>query len=133
MQRTTAPTGGPGASSQDTILRGVGIGLAPAAFFYVGILVGFGVVSLLRVATSGLGFLTQLPVLNVASFLCLVALAVGFTVVSVRAFRWARRWREDGETTAANAVIWGLAVSALLVLVPVLLAILLPQHPAYIV
>lgn len=133
MQRTTAPTGGPGASSQDTILQGVGIGLAPAAFFYAGILVAFVVVSLLRVATPGLGFLTQLPVLNVASALCLVALAVGFTLVSVRVFRQGRRWREDGETTAANAVLWGLGASALLVLVPVLVAILLPQHPAYIV
>ena len=102
-------------------------------FFYVGILVGFGVVSLLRVATSGLGFLTQLPVLNVTSMLCLVALAVGFTLVSVRVFRRARVRREAGESTAANAVLWGLAASALLVLVPVLVAILLPQHPATIV
>jgi hypothetical protein len=130
--RNTTTTGASGATA-DTVLRGASVGLAPAAFFYVGILVGFGVVSLLRVATSGLGFLTQLPILNVTSMLCLVALAVGFTLVSVRVFRQARRWREDGETTAANAVLWGLAASALLVLVPVLLAILLPQHPATIV
>jgi hypothetical protein len=101
-------------------------------FFYVGILVGFGVVSLLRVATSGLGFLTHLPILNVMSALCLIALAVGLTLVSVRVFRQARSWREGGETTTASAVLWGLAASALLVLVPVLVAILLPQHPAYI-
>jgi hypothetical protein len=119
--------------TSDTILRGVGVGLAPAALLYVGILAGFGVVSLLRVASTGLGFLTQLPVLNVVSALCLVALAVGFTLVSVRVFRQARRWREDGETMAANAVLWGLGASALLILAPVLLAILLPQHPAYIV
>jgi hypothetical protein len=133
MQRTSAPTGGSGASSQDTLLRGAGVGLAPAAFFYAGILAGFGLVALLRVATAGLGFLTQLPVLNVTSVLCLVALAVGLTVVSVRVFRQARRWREAGATTAANAVLWGLGASALLILVPVLLALLLPQHPAYIV
>jgi hypothetical protein len=116
----------------DSALRGAGVGLTPAAFFYLGILVGFGVVSLLRLATNGLGFLTQLPILNVTSLLCVVALAVGVTLVSVRVFRQARRWREVGETTAANAVLWGLAASALLVLVPVLLAVLLPQHPAYI-
>jgi hypothetical protein len=120
-------------NASNNILRCVGAGLAPALFFYVGILVGFGVVSLLRVATSGLGFLTQLPVLNVTSMLCLVALAVGFTLVSVRVFRGARVRREAGETTAANAVLWGLAASVLLVLVPVLVAILLPQHPATIV
>ena len=130
--QNTATTGASGGAA-DNILRGVGVGLAPAALFYAGILVGFGVVSLLRVATPGLGFLTQLPILNVVSALCLAALAVGFTLVSVRVYRQARRWREDGETTAANAVLWGLAVSALLVLVPVLVAILLPQHPAYIV
>jgi hypothetical protein len=130
--RSTTTTGASSATA-DNILRGAGVGLAPAAFFYVGILVGFGVVSLLRVATFGLGFLTQLPALNVLSALCLVALAVGLTLVSVRVFRQARRWREAGETTAANAVLWGLGASALLVLVPVLLAILLPQHPAYIV
>jgi hypothetical protein len=132
--RSTTTTGASGASgaTADNILRGAGVGLAPAAFFYAGILVGFGVVSLLRVATSGLGFLTQLPVLNVTSLLCLVALAVGLTLVCVRVFRQARRWREDGETTAAKAVLWGLALSGVLVLLPVLLGMLLPQHPAYI-
>jgi hypothetical protein len=124
-------TGASGATADNT-LRGAGVGLAPAAFLYLGALVAFGVVSLLRVATTGLGFLTQLPILNVTSVLCLVALAVGLTLVSVRVFRQARRWRENGETTAANAVLWGLGASALLVLVPVLVAILLPQHPAYI-
>jgi hypothetical protein len=131
MQNST--TTGASGGAADAILRGAGVGLAPAAVFYAGILVGFGLVSLLRVVASGLGFLTELPVLNVVSALCLVALAVGFTLVSVRVFRQARRWREAGETTAANAVLWGLGASALLVLVPVLLAILLPQHPAYIV
>jgi hypothetical protein len=130
--RNTTTTGASGATA-DSILGGAGVGLAPAAFFYAGILAGFGLVALLRVATAGLGFLTQLPVLNVTSVLCLVALAVGFALVSVRVFRQARRWREDGATTAANAVLWGLFASALLILVPVLLAILLPQHPAYIV
>jgi hypothetical protein len=125
---TTGAAGG----AADNILRGAGVGLAPAAFLYLGALIVFGFTMLMRVATNGLGFLTQLPVLNVTSALCLVALAVGFTLVSVRVFRQARRWREAGETTAANAVLWGLAASALLVLVPVLLAILLPQHPAYI-
>ena len=129
--RNTTTTGAAGATA-DNILRGAGVGLAPAAFFYAGILVGSGVVSLLRVATWGLGFLTQLPILNVMSALCLVALAVGLTLVSVRVFRQARRWREDGETTMANAALWGLGASALLVLIPVLVAILLPQHPAYI-
>jgi hypothetical protein len=130
MQDNT--TSGRPDNASNNILRCVGAGLAPALFFYVGTLVGFGVVSLLRVATSGLGFLTQLPVLNVASVLCLVALAVGLTLVSVRVFRQAQRWRESGETTAATAVLLGLAASALLVLIPVLVAIMLPQHPAVI-
>jgi hypothetical protein len=130
--RDSTTTGASGATA-DNVLRGAGVGLAPAAFFYAGILAGVGLVSLLRVATSGLGFLTQLPVLNVMSMLCLVALAVGFTLVSVRVFRQARAWREAGEATAATATLWGLGASALLVLVPVLLGILLPQHPATIV
>jgi hypothetical protein len=130
MQDNTT-TGVSGATT-DNILRGVGVGLAPAAFLYLGALVAFGVISLLRLASTGLGFLTQLPVLNVVSALCLVALAVGFTLVGVRVFRQARRWREEGETATAIAVLWGLGASALLVLVPVLVAILLPQHPAYI-
>jgi hypothetical protein len=130
--RNSMTTGASGVTA-DNILRGAGVGLAPAAFLYLGGLVVFGVDALMRVTTTGLGFLTQLPILNVASMLCLVALAVGFTLVSVRVFRQARAWREAGETTAATAAIWGLGASALLVLVPVLLGILLPQHPAYIV
>jgi hypothetical protein len=130
--RNTTTTGASGATA-DNILRGAGVGLAPAAFLYLGALVVFGVSALMRVATNGLGFLTQLPILNVMSMLCLVALAVGLTLVSVRVFRQARTWREAGETTAANAALWGLGASALLILAPVLVAILLPQHPAYIV
>jgi hypothetical protein len=129
--RNTTTTGVSGATS-DSILRGAGVGLAPAVFLYLGGLVVFGVDALMRVTTTGLGFLTQLPILNVASMLCLVALAVGLTLVSMRVCRQARAWREAGDTTAATAALWGLGASALLVLVPVLLAILLPQHPAYI-
>jgi hypothetical protein len=134
----TTTTGAAGGASDGAsgatggIVRGAGVGLAPAVALYFGALVLFGAISLLRVATTGLGFLTQLPLLNVTSMLGLVALAVGFTLVSVRVVRQARRWREGGETAAASAVLWGLAGSALLVLVPVLVAILLPQHPAYI-
>jgi hypothetical protein len=130
MQNTTT-TGASGATAGN-ILRGIGVGLAPVVFLYLGALVIFGAISLIRVATTDLGFLTQLPILNVTSMLGLVTLAVGFTLVSVRVFRRARRWRQDGEATAANPVLWGLVVSALLVFVPVLLAVLLPQHPAYI-
>jgi formate hydrogenlyase subunit 3/multisubunit Na+/H+ antiporter MnhD subunit len=132
---TTTGASGDDSDTHDTIgaiIRGAGVGLAPAAFLYLGALIVFGFIALMRVATAGLGFLTQLPILNVMSLLCLVALAVGFTLVSVRVFRLARAWREDGETTAANALLWGLGASALLILVPVLLGILLPQHPAYI-
>jgi hypothetical protein len=129
--RITTTTGASGATI-DNILRGAGVGLAPAAFFYIGVLATYWLATLMRVATNGLGFLTQLPILNVASMLCLVALAVGFTLVSVRVFRQARRWREVGDTTTAYAALWGLGASALLVLIPVLVAILLPQHPAYI-
>jgi hypothetical protein len=123
-------TGASGAT--EGVLKGVGVGLAPAVFLYVGVLATYWLATLIRVVSAGLGFFAQINVTTIAIVICLLLTAMGYGVVAVRVFRQARRWREDGETTAANAVLWGLAASALLVLVPVLLAILLPQHPAYI-
>jgi hypothetical protein len=132
MQNTTSSTSASGASSE-MIFRGLGVGLTPAAFLYVGAVAAYLLTSLVRVVTTGLGFLTQLPIVNVAITICLLLLAVGYVFVAVWAFRQAKAWREAGEPTAATATLWGLDVSALLVLVPVLVAILLPQHPATIV
>jgi hypothetical protein len=132
MQNTTSSTSASGGGSE-MIFRGLGVGLTPAVFLYVGAGVAYLLTSLVRIVTPGLGFLTQLPIVNVAITICLLLLAVGYVFVAVRAFRQAHSWRAAGETTAANAVLWGLCASALLILVPVLVAILLPQHPATIV
>jgi len=132
MQNTTSSTSASGAGSE-MIVRGVGVGLTPAVFLYFGAVVAYLLTSLVRIVTPGLGFLTQLPIVNVAITICLLLLAVGYVFVAVRAFRQARNWRAAGETTAANAVLWGLCASAVLILVPVLVAILLPQRPATIV
>ena len=69
------------------------MGLTPAMFLYVGAVVAYLLTSLVRIVTSGLGFLTQLPTVNVAIMICLLLLAVGYVFVAIRAFRQARNWR----------------------------------------
>jgi len=39
-------------------------------------------------------------------------------------------WQRDGTTRQANAASWALTATALIIVLPVLLAIILPQHPA---
>jgi hypothetical protein len=131
MMRDTSTPDRPGGVS-DSILRGVGVGLLPAAFLFAAAIVTYGLAALVRVASAGLGFFTQLNLTTITIAIGLLSIIVGFVVVVVRVFRQARAWRDDGETTAANAALWGVEASALLVVVPVLVAILLPQHPAYI-
>jgi len=40
------------------------------------------------------------------------------------------RWQQGEATTRASALLWTLSATALVIVLPVLLALLLPQHPA---
>jgi MFS family permease len=108
----------------------IGIGLFP-----LGILIGIGAVTL------GSATLSRLIIGNAHFFTqqttSLIILLAGFGVgiggyfaAIAQVLRRVAAWHNAGETRRATAALWTLVATALVVLAPVILAIVLPQHPA---
>lgn len=60
----------------------------------------------------------------------LVAAVVAYIVACRRALRRVAASRAAGDAARARAALWGIAASGLILLLPVLLALVIPQHPA---
>jgi hypothetical protein len=115
--------------AQGSALQGVLTGLLPLLSLLV-----FGLALLLtaavRGATASQGFFAQQQYDVIVLAAGLVLAAITYAVFCARALRRARDWLLDGSDRVAMATYWSLGVTALIVLLPVLLAVLLPQHPA---
>jgi hypothetical protein len=90
--------------------------------------VGLTVVARQLLARSGF-FATQRA--------CVIVLAGGsivsallYAAAGIRALRRVRAWQHEGRTACAGGGLCGLGMTALVVALPILLAVLLPQHPA---
>ncbi len=113
------------------VLPGILTGLVPLALFAV--LGALAVVAtiLARVLTTGEAFLAQQPML-VGTLGIGLLVAVGAWIAGcVWAHRRARTWERIGAPLQAAATLWTLGASAIILLLPVLLAVLIPQHPAH--
>jgi len=112
------------------VWRGALVGLIP-----LGLLTGIVAITLLftalaRQLVAGSGFFVQQQTALVALIVGLV-LAIGVYALAIwRVLRRVKIWQRDGTTTQANAALWVITATALIMVVPVLLALLLPQHPA---
>ena len=112
------------------VWRGALVGLIP-----LGLLTGIVAITLLftvlaRQLVAGSGFFVQQQTALIALIVGLVLAIVVFTVASWRVLRHVKIWQRDGTTKQANAALWALTATAMIIVLPVLLAIILPQHPA---
>ena len=110
--------------------RGLLVGLIPLALLAAIV----GVTILLAVFAhqllEGAGFFAQQQAaVLVLSVGLLLSLAV-FAVAIWRALRRVAAWQQSGAMAQAKAALWVLGATALIVVLPVVLAVLLPQHPA---
>jgi hypothetical protein len=110
--------------------RSLIFGLEPLAPLLLIVILTIGLAWLARQITAGAGFYTQQWAAGVIVVLGILGGAVALAIFSVRALRQVKAWQESGLSAQAGAALWGLAVVALVVLLPLLLAILIPQHPA---
>ena len=88
------------------------------------------VTAIARQLIAGSEFLVQQQTALIALIVCLVLAIVSYGVAIWRVLRRVKSWQRDGTTTQANAALWALTATALIMVLPVLLAFLLPQHPA---
>jgi hypothetical protein len=104
--------------------------LLPLGVLAVLVAAAVGLTAGVRALTSGQGFSNE----QLATVLTLgIGLALGFlgyTIAIVRIWRCMTAWRLAGAGRQATGALWGLAITALLVLLPVVLALVIPQHPA---
>jgi hypothetical protein len=106
------------------------IGCIPLGVLVVLVVAAVGLTAVARALTGGQGFATE----QLATVLTLVpGLALGFvlyTIALVRVWRRMTAWRLAGAVRRATGALWALVITALLVLLPAVLALVVPQHPA---
>jgi hypothetical protein len=129
---TAVPVGG-GRPTSTTVLEIVLaflLGLSPLAPLAIIGLLTTVLTTLARQLTESAGFYTQQWVAVILVALGLILAIAAVIVFSVHAFRTVRRWQQAGMFQDANAALFGLVVVSLVLVLPVVLAILAPQHPA---
>ena len=110
--------------------RGLLAGLTPLARLLVIAAVAIGLTILSRSFTAGQGFFFEQRVAVIVLAVGLLAAFALYAVSCVGALRQVGAWQRSGETTKAGGALWALGVTALIVILPVVLAAVLPQHPA---
>jgi hypothetical protein len=111
-------------------LRGALAGLVPLALLAAIIAAAFLLTALVRQATAPEGFYAQQQAVVIVLVAGLVIAAIVYVVTCVRTLRRAAAWRQVGISTRATGALAALAATALIVLLPFILAVVLPQHPA---
>ena len=130
INETSVPAQEPSSQSRGSAIRGVWTGLIPLALFVFFVAIALGTTAFARqlVVDSGFAVQGQVALINLVAGLIL-AIAV-FGVAVWRVLRRVALWQQSGERVQAKATLWTLAATALIIVVPVLLAVLLPQSPA---
>jgi hypothetical protein len=133
MQRQASSSPKSSASARLTagaLRGGLATGLLPLAPLAGITILALALAAPARQLLAGQGFFAQQQAAVIVITLGLAAAAASYTVLCVRALRRVREWQQTGEAAQAAQALWALGGTALVVLLPLLLAILLPQHPA---
>jgi hypothetical protein len=129
--RPSAPATTPAhASDGDTFVSGALSGLLP-----LGLLAGLVVLTLVlttiaRLVVGSHGFFLEQEVDLIVLVAGLGLAAIAYVVVTVRTVRRVTAWQRAGAQGRPNGSLFALLLTALVVVLPVLLALLVPQHPA---
>jgi hypothetical protein len=127
MQPTSQWTGAP---ARGGFGSGLLAGLTPLARLVVIAAVAIGLTILSRSFTTGQGFFFEQRVAVIVLAVGLLAAFALYAVSCVGALRQVGAWQRSGEAAKAAGALWALGVTAFVVLLPVILAAVLPQHPA---
>lgn len=110
--------------------RGMLVGLIPLARLLVTVAIALGLTTLSRPLTAAQGFFFQQQVAVILLGVGLLAAGALYLAGCIRVMRRVAGWQRSGETAQAVGALWALGVTMLIVLLPVIVAIVLPQQPA---
>ncbi len=116
--------------SAHTFWHGVWIGLIPLALVIVTVAATIALTTLVRLLFIPAGFLVWQRIV-IGFWVGGLAIAVAvFLYAAFRVLRLAKGWQRAGLLSQASGAFWALGVSVLIVLLPLLVAVVFPQHPA---
>jgi hypothetical protein len=119
----------PLAETKGSAMRGALIGLIPVGLLAGCVALAVVLTALARQLVSGSGFFVQQQAALITLIVGLMLAIAIFALAVWRVLRRVAAWQQSGVAVQAKAALWALGVTALVIVVPVLLALLLPQHP----
>jgi len=117
-------------TSENNTWRGLLIGFAPLVVLVILVVITLAVTALVRQIFAPSGYFVVQQAALIALVTGLVIALVIYVVAIALALRRVAAWQRIGAKKSSIAALWSLAITAFVVLLPVLLAIALPQNPA---
>ncbi len=106
------------------------LGLVPLVLLVLIIAVALALAALARQLLAASGFFAQQQAAVIILVAGFVLVLVAYVIAIFLTMRRIASWQQIGMAVWARAALWSLGITALIVILPFLVAILLPQHPA---
>ncbi len=129
LDESPVPARASSAEMKGSAARGAWVGLGPLGLLAVFVALAVILTALARQLAAGSGFFAQQQAELSTLIAGLVLAIVVFAIAVWRVLRQVAAWQQAGAAVQANAALWALGTTALVIVIPILLAILLPQHP----
>jgi len=117
-------------SQYAALVRGIAKGLLPL----LSLLLAAGMTAALTILawqlTPGLDFFQRRSISMSIAATGLVATVVLYAVMCIRAIRRVAKWQQEGEIASAVGALIALSLTVIVVILPLILAVQMPQHPA---
>ena len=130
MENAPVPVQTNVAEGMEGVWRGLLVGLIPLVLLAAVVGISILLTALARQLFAGSGFFAQQQAALIVLIAGLILAIAAFAVAIWRVLRRVAAWQQSEARARANATLWALGATALIVVLPVLLALLLPQHPA---
>lgn len=117
-------------SSRGSAWRGALTGLVPLGLLAGLLAVSVGATALARQMSFSSGFFFERQVVLIVLVAGLGVAVVVYAGTCVWVLRRVGAWQRAGDARRAAGALWALGITAVVVVAPVVVAVLLPQHPA---
>ena len=111
-------------------LRGILLGLIPLLLLAIIVIVTLLITAFARQWVASSGFFRQQQVALIVLIAGFILAILAFAIAIWRVSEQIKDWQQDGLVKPGRAALWALGITVLIVLLPVVLAIVLPQNPA---
>lgn len=111
-------------------LRGILLGLFPLLLLAIVVVVTLLITALARQWVASSGFFMQQQAALIVLIAGFILAILAFAIAIWRVSEQIKDWQQDGVVKPARAALWVLGITALIIVLPILLAIVLPQNPA---